>query len=245
MERYSEYVTRNNWKKSEYLQSWIAGKIVQNFLEIVVVSPKDVSILEIGSGLGRIAKVCKALDFDRYAAIEPNPNLARQTRIMAPQSSKVIETYLPVVPEEFVGAFDLVMSFHVLEHAPDAYMARDWIQSMNQMTKNGGFLLISGPDIRDYKEQFWDSDWSHGFALTPNRVTQIFKDLEIEVVYAGTLHFGSRKALPRFMARIISRLIPTRIGDSITNKIFGRPLATGIKIALLWGITFVVGKTKK
>lgn len=241
-EIYREYADRNRYSKSEVLQNWVAGRIVKNFLNQTQLQPPESSLLEIGSGLGRVAKKASELGFAKYSAIEPNSILAAETRKASGSGSIVVEEYLPAIPNGFESSFDMVMSFHVLEHAPDQNSAREWVQSMERMVKPGGYILISGPDIRDYKSSFWDSDWSHGYPLTPGRVSQIYADLGLELVFATSLHFGSYRLLPRIIAHTLSAIIPTRVIDSACVKLFGRPLASGTQIALIWGITFVVAK---
>jgi 2-polyprenyl-3-methyl-5-hydroxy-6-metoxy-1,4-benzoquinol methylase len=242
--RYNEFADRKQYAKAIKLQYWFANRIIANFLLQAKVNPTSISMLEIGSGLGKIAKVSKEQGFKKYTAIEPNQILAEETRKAYGEGALVAESYLPDIPEGFENEFDLVLSFHVLEHAPDPYAAREWVEAMKNMVKPGGYILVSGPDIRDYKSSFWDTDWSHGYPLTPKRVEQIFRDLQIQTVCATTLHFGKTGSLSRILAHTFSVLLPTRILDSLTNKIVGRPLATGLKVTLLWGTTFVVGKVQ-
>jgi hypothetical protein len=37
-------------------------------------------------------------------------------------------------------------------------------------------------------------------------------------------------------------MIPTRLVDMATVKAVGRPLASGLKVATLWGLAFVVAR---
>jgi hypothetical protein len=98
------------------------------------------------------------------------------------------------------------------------------------------------PDIRDYGSFFWDSDWSHGFPTTPNRIAQIMRDQQINVVCEKTMHIGSLNLFSYLIGKFLNLILPTSIGDRITKKIFGRPLVSGAKIALFWGLTFVIGQ---
>jgi hypothetical protein len=116
---------------------------------------------------------------------------------------------------------------------------------MIRVTTPGGYILVATPDIRDYKEFFWDSDWSHGYPTTPARITQIFNDLKVDVRFSGSMHFGSTTSFAAFFAHAISFLIPTRLVDFFTKKLVSRPLASGLKIALLWGLTIVIVQKKK
>lgn len=242
--QYDEYTERNKFAASESLQQWISGRIVSNFIKFAGIQPSETKILEIGSGLGRIAKECINLNFEKYAAIEPTSTLADATRGL---SSEIVvyENYLPNTPTSIRGKFDAVISFHVLEHAPDQYAAREWVKSMTETLSDDGVILISGPDIRDYGTVFWDSDWSHGYPLTPRRVKQIFDDLGIQTLKCTSLHFGSASLWARTFAQILRFVIPFRLLDSFFNRMIGRPIASGAGIALIYGVTFVVGKVGK
>lgn len=239
MNQYDVYQKKVTWDFSEPLHLWLARRIVKNFQDIVDLNESESRVLEIGSGTGRLARVFLDQGWKSYSAIEPTTTLANATRALN-QEISVYENYLPDIPEELFGSKDLVVSLHVIEHADGPYAARQWLDSMVKCLSPGGYLLIACPDIRDWKNAFWYSDWSHGWPSTPQRVVDLGADLDLELVHAGDLYIGSRKALMMLAARAISMLIPVRIGDWIGMKLVGRPIASGIKQALLWGLTFVI-----
>jgi hypothetical protein len=113
---------------------------------------------------------------------------------------------------------------------------------MIRVTKPGGYILVATPDIRDYGKYFYDSDWSHGYPTTPARVTQIFNDLKVRVKFSGSMHLGSTTVIAAVVAHFISFFIPTRLVNFVTMRLVKRPLASGIKIALLWGTVIVVAQ---
>jgi hypothetical protein len=135
-----------------------------------------------------------------------------------------------------------VFSYHVLEHAPTYHAAREWCAEMMRVTRPGGSILIAAPDIRDYGTYFWDGDWSHGWPTTPRRVSQILRDLDLEVVVETSMHLGGLGPLRALGAHVASAMIPTRLVDMATVKAVGRPLASGLKVATLWGLAFVVAR---
>ncbi len=137
------------------------------------------------------------------------------------------------------------MSIHVIEHAPTYLDARSWIAEMVRVTKPGGYVLVAAPDIRDYGNYFYDSDWSHGYPTTPARITQIFYDLGVDLKFSGSMHLGSTSKIAAVLAHIINFIIPTRLIDQITSLIVKRPLATGLKIALVWGLSMVIVQKPK
>ena len=230
MEHYDEYLDRVEWNPAERLHMWVASRIIREFDNRTSIQGKKV--LEIGTGTGRLAHALHARGgVAAYKGVEPNPSLANYSRM---QGFDVSEEELPTLPGDFQNKFDRVISLHVIEHAPTYLEARNWLKEMIRVTTPGGYILVATPDIRDYKEYFWDSDWSHGYPTTPARVTQIFKDLKVDVRFSGSMHFGSTSLIAAFFAHAMSYLIPTRLVDFFTKKLVRRPLASGLKIALLW-----------
>lgn len=239
MSQYDAYNDKVSWDYSEGLHNWLAKRIVKNLVKKGGITPHDSKVLEVGSGTGRLAKVFISQQWNSYSAIEPTKSLADATRGLDPEIL-VFETYLPEVPSELVGTKDVVISLHVIEHADGPYAAREWMESMASCLRPGGLLLIACPDIRDWKSAFWYSDWSHGWPSTPQRVVDLAKDLELQTVYSGNMYLGSLSAPSMLLAKSASWIIPTRLGDWLGMRVVARPLASGLKQALFWGLTFVV-----
>jgi|LauGreSuBDMM15SN_2_FD.fasta_scaffold03179_4 SAM-dependent methyltransferase len=235
MEHYDEYHDRVQWKPSEKLHTWVAVRIIREFAKRSGIQGK--SVLEIGSGTGRLARALHTGGISNYNGVEPNSRLANSSRM---QGFDISEEELPTLPANFQNKFDRVISLHVIEHAPTYLDARTWLEEMIRVTKPGGYILVATPDVLDYQEFFWDSDWSHGYPTTPARVAQIFNDLKADVKFSGSMHLGSTTVIAAVIAHAISFLIPTRPVDFLTKKMVNRPLASGLEIALLWGLTIVI-----
>ena len=236
-EHYDEYFNRVQWKPSENLHNWMASRIIAEFNKYLNIQGK--SILEIGTGTGRLANVLQGFEGVLYKGVEPNSKLAKFSRSLG---YDVLEQQLPNLSKNFQNKFDGVITLHVLEHAPTYLDARRWLEEMIRVTKPGGYILVAAPDIRDYGKYFYDSDWSHGYPTTPARVTQIFNDLKVRVKFSGSMHLGSTTVLAAVVAHFISFVIPTRLVNFVTMRLVKRPLASGIKIALLWGLVIVVAQ---
>jgi len=237
------YEKKVTWDFSEPLHLWLARRIVKNFKDIANLKESETKVLEVGSGTGRLARVFLDQGWKSYSAIEPTTSLAEATRALR-KDIIVYENYLPDIPKELMESKDLVVSLHVIEHADGPYAARQWLSGMADCVSPGGYLLIACPDIRDWKSAFWYSDWSHGWPTTPQRVADLAADLDLTVIHAGDLYIGSRKVPMMMLARIVSLFIPVRLGDWLGMKLVNRPLASGIKQALFWGLTFVVLRKK-
>jgi SAM-dependent methyltransferase len=235
MEHYDEYLDRVQWKPAEKLHTWVASRIIKEFDKRTGIQGK--SVLEVGTGTGRLAHALQVGGVAAYKGVEPNSSLANYSRM---QGFDVSEQELPNLPREFQNKFDRVISLHVIEHAPTYLDARKWLEEMIRVTKPGGFILVTTPDIRDYQAYFWDSDWSHGYPTTPARISQIFNDLKVNVKFSGSMHLGSTSSVAALFAHLLSFLIPTRLVDYLTTRLVNRPLASGLKISILWGLTFVL-----
>ena len=241
MEYYSEFLNRSS-SGTEWFQQWFTKRVLVLFLYKTGLNPGDLVSLEIGSGIGRGGDASKKLGILSYTGVEPNNLLAEFCR--SEKNLLIIEEALPTLNSIEDSSFDFVFSIHVLEHAPTYLDAHDWAKEMIRVVKNEGHVLIACPNVLDYKNDFWDCDWSHGYPTTPRRISQLFNDFDVEIVHAGSMHLGSLSWLSAACAHIVKFVFPSRVIDLLTSKFFGRPMATGINLNLLYGLSFVIIKRK-
>lgn len=242
MGEYDEYLDRTS-AAHEGPQNWISKRILIEFSKVAQIKPVDTALLEIGTGTGRIAKQARGIGFKSYLGVEPTKSLAAYSRNTL--GLEIIEESLPNISSIPNNSIEAIVTLHVLEHASNYKEARLWCDELGRMLKPGGVVLIAAPNVLDWKESFWDVDWSHGYPTTPKRVSQIFNDLGLEIVTSSTMHFGSLTKIAAFAAHVLNFLTPRVIFDPLSNLFFKRPYATGLKLALLWGLTFVVARKKK
>lgn len=240
-DEYSEFSERNGWGPGQPLQRWFSRRLLKEFLRVTSLTAGDIQLLEIGCGLGNTGVAAKAMGFRTYTAVEPNPVLAQaaRERIVPDQ---VIEARLPELIPDLRQSSDVSLAIHVIEHATSGYEAREWVSGLAETVRPNGYVLVVSPDVRDFKSSFWDIDWSHAFPTTTNNLSQIMADLDLKVVCAKRFRMGTVKALPNFLALVISMLLPTRMLDALSRKLVGRDLATGFKTTALWGVAFIVAQ---
>ena len=236
---YDEFMDRplSRWGKAS--SQWSNSAILKNFLRQTRGSARDIDLLEISCGRGYVGLASRELGFRSYTGVEPNQKLAQYSRELL--GATIHEELLPHLTSLRNESFDLVMSAHVIEHATNPYEARDWCDEMFRVVRPGGFVLIVAPDIVDYKNYFWDTDWSHGYPPTPKRISQMFDDIGLDITFAGKMHLGRTGLGAAVAAHTLSALIPTHLGDTVTARLFGRPLVSGMKITM-WGLVFVIGR---
>jgi SAM-dependent methyltransferase len=239
LEQYDEYLARSSWKYSEWAQNYVAKRLVALSFKITKLKPEESSVLEIGTGTGRVTKEFLRANTHSFQAVEPTTAL--RNHVINKHGVEVFADALPNLTS-VAGEFDMVFSLHVLEHAPSYLDARNWLLEMKRVVKPGGYVVVAAPNLLDYKSAFWDSDWSHGWPTTPNRIQQLMVDTGLEVVMSQSIHAGIKGRLAASVCHFADLILPTRALDALGMALVKRPLGTGVKIALIWGLTYAVGK---
>ena len=240
MDAYGAHADNMMWEPTEKVHQWASSRVLTAFTLRSGVLPSESSLLEVGTGSGRIARSAIDQGWNRYVGIEPTHVFADAARAVDPMIT-VLEVSLPDLPNELSESFDAVVSMNVMEHAASPEVAMKWVLAMAKCLRPGGSLLVAAPDVRDFRWTFWDVDWTHGWPTTPQRIADLLEGVGLELTTVKTMRLGSLSAWSA-VGFIVSRLLPTRFLDSVTRRLIGRPLATGAQIGLLWGLSFVIAK---
>ncbi|MFW6025681.1 MAG: class I SAM-dependent methyltransferase [Candidatus Woesearchaeota archaeon] len=180
---------------------WMVDRKNEEFLKLIsYYHPKKLQklkILEIGPGKGDMAKKCMEKNLD-YTAIEANKTMSNNLK------SKGIKVYNKTVPPiNIKGNFDVIFMNQVFEHMENRTEALTLFEECKNYLNEKGLLIISVPDIRYWKEDFFASDYTHSFPLSLYSLRQIYTDFGFEIKYANvrTLIFKGK-----FFARSIKIL---------------------------------------
>lgn len=239
MEEYSEFLSRSQSKLSKNLQVSAATRMLKKTFHHIE-APRDSKFLEIGAALGVGYLALRKNGGSQYTAVEPNSAL--NSYMLDTFGVSAINEELPNLTKLDSEQYDCVFSFNVLEHAKNHQEALDWVREMTRVCKTNGFILIVCPDIRDYGNYFWDSDWTHGYPTTPNRIAQLCKGLGLKILYSESLHFGFNSKILAFTAVMIGRLIPARFLDAIFSRFGKRNLVSSFLMMFSWGEVNVLVK---
>ena len=171
-------------------------------LKISEVKPIDGHrrLLEFGPGHGWFAQVASSAGWQyEFEDISTPVALSMQEKGYTMASST-----------EF-SAFDVVWASHVLEHAKDPSDARELVRQMKQRLREGGILVIISPDYMSWGKHFFDVDATHGYPTTLRTVTQLVKDVGLEVISARTHRCGGTGVLRRCLSCLLTTIPTTPI----------------------------------
>jgi SAM-dependent methyltransferase len=234
---YDEYLNRRNYAPSAFLHLWLNKKIILYFLKETGQDLKDLRVLEIGAGVGYSARVFEQMGARNYLGVEPTTALRNY---VASMGFSVHGDSLPNLISVDKDSQDLIFSLHVLEHAPNYIEARDWVKEMLRVAAPKSFLVICAPDIRSWRDHFWNADWSHGWPTTPDRIVQVATDLGASKIVAKSFYLGHPGFHFQALAKILLLIIPVKLIDWVSLKLIGRPLASGFRDAMLFGLSVVI-----
>ena len=126
-------------------------------------------LLEIGCARGDFLRVARE-SFDA-CGVEPNPDLANS-------SSEVAPVYRDIIERTPWSGFDIVASFHVIEHVDSP---RSFIRAAAERLKPGGLLVIETPNIDSLPFKIFKSRWrqfipEHYFFFDPKTISRLLSD---------------------------------------------------------------------
>lgn len=140
---------------------------------------EGIRILEIGPGKGYFAQACKNQGLN-YTGIEANTKMSEK---LTKEGFNIYNKFVP--PIKLNEKFDVIFMDQVFEHMKNRTMAIDLLKDCKTHLERNGLLLISVPDIRFSKEDFFASDYTHNFPLSLYSLKQMFVDFNFEIKYSN------------------------------------------------------------
>ncbi len=197
---------------------------------------KGGSILEIGAGHGYFAEVCGTRGVS-YQGLEINVEQAERLR---GRGYAVTAAAVPPLPSgELV---DCVWMSHVLEHSRDHVEAREMLSCTRSRCKSGGYVVITSPDLRSWRSEFWGADWSHGYPTTLRRVSQLVREVGMDIVAARGVVATLSNPVAVVLLSLLANCIPYRTFDAVSTSLGGRDLGYSFMGTYGWRQVFVIGE---
>lgn len=183
---------------------------------------RRLSVLEIGPGDGYIAELSAAARYD-YLAVEASEAIARK---LSQAGVRVIRAFVPPLPPE-TGPLDVCYMLHVIEHLQDIYAAIRLVGEIRDKLRAGGRLVIACPEFRYWKQDFYDSDYTHQLPFTRRTLLELLGnegfDVVHQTIYTGPV-FGYRGLPIYWLTRL---LYPQWLDDLIGRHARHDVLARG------------------
>jgi len=137
-------------------------------------------LLEIGCARGDFLRIARE-SYD-VSGVEPNPELADA-------SSEVAPVFRDTIERTPWSGFDVVASFHVIEHVDSP---RSFIDAAAKRLKPGGLLVIETPNIDSTPFKLLKSKWrqfipEHYFFFTPDTLSAVLSDHGLKVESVQTI----------------------------------------------------------
>jgi SAM-dependent methyltransferase len=160
-------------------------------------------VLEFGPGKGHFANAISKLQWE-YVAVDGSPAIVKKLRR---SGYNIIEAFVPPVPPTLPNNFDIVLMEHFIEHMATPGDARELMFQTREKLNNEGIIILVAPDYLSHKENFWNSDYTHSFVTTLERLSQLLVDGGFKVVYAGYETLGIHNHPLVWLITVITRTI--------------------------------------
>ncbi len=178
---------------------------------------KNCDILEIGPGKGDLAKVFLKNGYKNYDVVEPNINM---NKLMKNIGVRKVSNYKIPTLNEIDESYDIILCFDVYEHLNNSNEAETFISESERVLKKRGMIIILSPDYLDWRNDFFNCDYTHNNITTVRRIIQIF--------YNNNLNTFEYKYFYSFLEGVIGIIISKLIkvltlfykGNSINSKIY-------------------------
>lgn len=204
--------------KATRLGDWLTERTVARqfrFVSSHLAQGHASRILEIGPGLGEFARQFIERGFREYDVVEPNAIMRARLQELGVRAAR--NYLIPDLMEEDC-TFDLIIVCDVFEHLNDAREASRFIAEANRILKPGGLILIVSPDLMDWREDFYNCDFSHSNPTTVRRTLEMFHNEGMRLVEFAYLYACFSGATGYLLSRLIKLATFWTSGESTDFK---------------------------
>lgn len=196
---YDNYFARSD--SVSRIGKWIITREVQNRIRLArsLSDQTALKTLELGPGRGHFAREILSLGWE-YQAVDASPAVLR---LLREEGIEVLQSFVPPMPAEAGGGYDLVLMEHFIEHMDSPASARALVDSICQSLTPNGLIIIVAPDFLAHRSNFWDCDYTHSFVTTAERLRQLLLDSNYKIRYVGYETLGIQNT---FLTWLISEL---------------------------------------
>lgn len=200
------------------LGKWLTEQTVARqfrFLSRYLRAGTSTRILEIGPGHGEFAQQFVTRGFREYEVVEPNAGLRAELRELGVRATR--DYLIPDLAEQDCS-FDLIILCDVFEHLNDSREAQRFVAEARRVLKPGGLLFILSPDLMDWREDFYNCDFSHSNPTTVRRALEMFQNEGLRAVEYAYLYACFTGGIGYMLSRLIKLATFWTSGESTSFK---------------------------
>jgi len=176
---------------------------------------RDPEVLEIGPGHGEFATRLMAGGYRRYDVVEPNETLRAKLVALGVRQAK---SYLIPDLAEKDASYDAIVICDVFEHLNDAREAQRFVSEARRVLRPGGIVFILSPDLMDWREDFYNCDFSHSNPTTVRRTHEIFLNEGLTTVAHAYSYSGFSGPLGFLLNRLVKMATFWCVGEDLEFK---------------------------
>ena len=207
-------------QRATRLGAWLTKRTVARqfrFLSRHLTAGAVTRILEVGPGHGEFAQHFIERGFHEYEIVEPNARLRAKLQELGVRAAR--NYLIPDLAEED-SSFDLIIACDVFEHLNDAREAQRFIGEASRVLKPNGLLFILSPDLMDWREDFYNCDFSHSNPTTVRRTLEMFENAGLRTVEFAYLYSCFSGSVGYLLSRLIKLTTFWTRGESIDFKLY-------------------------
>jgi len=206
--------------RSTRIGDWLTARAIElqfAFLSRHLPDGRTVDILEIGPGHGEFAARVMAAGFRNYDVVEPNATLRAKLDNLGVRNTK---SYLIPDLDEADESYDAIIICDVFEHLNDPREAYRFVSEARRVLRKSGILFILSPDFMDWKEDFYNCDFSHSNPTTVRRTHEIFMNEQLTTVGFQYAYSGFRGVVGYSVSRLVKLLTSWARSDDLNYKFY-------------------------
>jgi SAM-dependent methyltransferase len=197
---------------------WLTAHAIEQqfrFLSAHLSVERKPEILEIGPGHGEFAARLMAGGFANYDVVEPNDTLRAKAESLGVRRAK---SYFVPELREPDASYDAIIVCDVFEHMNNTQEAQRFVAEAKRVLRHGGILLILSPDLMDWKEDFYNCDFSHSNPTTVRRTHEMFVNERLATVAYAYSYSGFRGPVGFLMNRLVKFVTFWASGEDLDFK---------------------------
>jgi len=206
--------------RSTRVGDWLTVRAIETqfaFLSRYLPHDGKADILEIGPGYGELAARIMAAGYANYDVVEPNPVLRAK---IASLGLRLTKSYRIPDIDEPDESYDAIIACDVFEHLNDSREAQRFIAEAKRVLRGGGILFILSPDFMDWKEDFYNCDFSHSNPTTVRRTREMFLNEELVTEANRYMYSGFTGLAGLVMSRLVKMATFWASGEGLDVKFY-------------------------